>query len=87
MRPRACLIISFTGAPTQRMHATVDVGAIHGVVVADRVDDALWLLSRRGAVEVSERLAVHALLKRREPPPYAGPVYLSCAHATPQAAG
>ena len=52
------------GALGERMHAAVDVGIVAFVEAGDGVDDRARLLRSRRAVEVHQRLPVHALRER-----------------------
>ena len=50
----------------QKMHAAMHIGRIARVVADQRVDHGLGLERGRGAVEVDERLSVHALAQSRK---------------------
>ena len=59
-------LVGLGGPLAQKMHTTVDVRVVEGVVGDERVDDRLGLLARRRVVEVDEGLAVHLLVQGRE---------------------
>ncbi|KIT73623.1 hypothetical protein QP62_00175, partial [Staphylococcus aureus] len=54
------------GTRRERVRGPVDVRVVAAVELARRVDDALRLVGRRRVVEPDQRVAVHALVERRE---------------------
>ena len=54
------------GGDAERVHGAVDVGGVTRVDAAHGLQHGVRLLRGRGAVEVDQRMAVHALRQRRE---------------------
>ncbi len=67
-------LVTLGGALGQLVHAAVDVGAVAGVGLYDRVDDRLGLEGGGRAVEVDEGTVVHRLVQGREARAHTGDV-------------
>src|SRR5207245_10816198 len=63
---RARRLVCLGGAEGAVVGAAMDVGVRRAVVLGDGVDARLWLLGRRGVVEIHERMTVLPLAQQRE---------------------